>query len=103
SGDAWSWVAIDGVYPSLEGALDGTYDFVYEQTTQYKTAISGAIGDFVRLFATEFQKEARIESSGATGVVALPGVAGNTYPGSFDLVSRVSRGGNSCKSHIIVQ
>lgn len=103
SGDSWSFVAVDGIWGSVAGARDGSYDNIYEQTTQYKTAISGEKGDFVRLFATEFQKEARIIASGATGVVAIPGVAGNVYNPAAGLVSRVTRGGNSCNSHIIVQ
>ena len=103
TGDAWSFVAVDGIWGSVAGARDGSYDNVYEQTTQYKTAISGEKGDFVRLFATEFQKEARIIASGASGVVAIPGVAGNTYNPAAGLVSRVTRGGNNCNSHIIVQ
>ena len=99
SGDDWSFVAIDGTYPTLEAAQSGDYDHMYEQTTQFKTSISGAKGDFVRLFASEFKKESRIVSSGATGVLALPDASLNQfYPGASNLVARVTRGGNSCNS-----
>ena len=104
SGDSWSFVAIDGTYPTLEAAQVGDYDHMFEQTTQFKTSLSGAKGDFVRLFASEFKKEARIVSSGATGVLALPDASlGQFFPGNNNLVSRVTRGGNSCNSLQIVQ
>ncbi|MPZ43706.1 MAG: hypothetical protein GEV05_09940 [Betaproteobacteria bacterium] len=117
-GTNWSFINLDGLspvsniaggdYTGLRNVITGAYDFVVEQSIQWKNDKVFPSGDylaFINLFVTKSRQEPILRAipnvSVRAAVVALPGVAGNTptIPANpaANQTSQWTRSGNSCR------
>lgn len=111
AGVDWNFVRLNGVDGTQANAQKGLYDFVMEQSIQYKNDKTYPTIDykpFINLFIAEAQKETILRAisdvSVRGGVLGLPGVQGNcigTAPACN--TSNWTRNGNSCSPALLVQ
>lgn len=109
NGTKWAYVQIDGVDPTLQNASFGKYDYMFENSMQYNSAvITGNQLSFISALFTAAQDPAVLV--GKPGVLAIP-VGSNTPLDFGDLdgdgnlaewnasnpVASVTRGGNACR------
>jgi len=97
--DNWRFVAIDGVAPTVANANSGLYDYVYEQTMQWRSALTGVKLDGVR-FIRQQSGSHTVLSKTSGGNPIFPGVSAiadssNNWETNYPVL-RGSRGGNSC-------
>lgn len=97
--DKWKYVAIDGIEPTIENAISGKYNNVYEQTMQWKNSKSGSTKDALNMLLSASRNPMIITSAGLLGAVALPGHYDWRDPATYP-TSRSTRDGNSCKSSV---
>ena len=107
AGDNWSYVAIDGVDPTVDNAKSGLYPHWYEQTFQYRNKAVGGVaapaGDVktaMDMIVLNSGSPTFMTAAGLSGVAALP-ANGHDWEAAGVDVMRGSRGGNSCQPIVL--
>lgn len=95
--DRWKYVAIDGIEPTVDNAIKGKYNNVYEQTMQWRASTTGVKLDALNMILTVSRKPEVINQAGLVGAVALPEHSDWKNAANYP-TSRSSRDGNSCSS-----
>lgn len=105
--DAYKYVSIDGIAPTVQDAATGKYDYWFEQAIQWRSttvggipAPSGAQLDLLNLIKSASGDPAVITSAGIDGVAALPtnGFAPTIPFTATNPVMQGSRFSNSCQA-----
>ncbi len=95
--DAWHYIKLDGVYPSVQNTIDGKYDLYAEATWNRGTGITytadqEAVANFM---ISTMGSPDTITGAGLLGVAALPD---NGFdPTTQTPVLKGGRGGNTCR------
>jgi hypothetical protein len=113
-GTNWAYVNIDGITPTLDNAAFGYYDYMFENSMQYNSAVISANQlTFINAMFTAAQNPATLV--GLPGVLAIP--VGSNTPLDFadsngngvlaeyastNPVASVTRGGNACRPEAAV-
>lgn len=103
--DKWQFVAVDGVAPTVGSAESGLYDYVYEQTMQWRATLAGSKLDAVKFVRQMSGSAATLSKVNGSGKAIFPGVAAiadasNNWQ-TMHPVLRGTRGGNSCAPMIL--
>lgn len=94
TGDDWRFVKIDGVDPTVDNAIAGLYNHVYEQTLQFPAASSAIVADALTMVAVASGDPDTIADTPINGVMAL---SGNGFDWETTTPTwRGGRGGDSC-------
>lgn len=94
SGDDWRFVKIDGIDPTVDNAVAGLYNHVYEQTLQFPAASSSIVTDALTMVAVASGDPDTIANTPISGVMAL---SGNGFDWETTTPTwRGGRGGDSC-------
>lgn len=98
--DNWAYIKISGVEPTVANYLTGKYDFAYENTIQWHSALPTS-GDEYRtmaMVASDAVNPTFLKSAAVSGVAALCGLGHTPDAGTLTTspVTRMTRGGNSC-------
>ncbi len=104
--DKWQFVAIDGVAPTTANAESGLYDFVYEQTMQWRSSLAGSKLNAVKYVRKQSGAVTTLSKVNGSGQPLFPGVAAladaeNNFQ-TMHPVLRGTRGGNSCAPIVLM-